>query len=58
MIVRILKQISTVDIWKLYSTKLKQYYWKEKTFWADGYFICSCGDASTETIKKYIASQG
>ena len=57
-IVRILKQISTVDIWKLHPSKLKQYYWREKTLWADGYFVCSCGDASTETIKKYIESQG
>jgi REP element-mobilizing transposase RayT len=25
---------------------------KEKTFWSDGYFACSTGDASTETINK------
>ena len=57
-IVRTLKQISTINIWKLYPTKMKEYYWKERTLWADGYFVCSTGEASTETIKKYIESQG
>ena len=27
-------------------------------FWSSGYFVCSTGDASTETIAKYIAEQG
>ena len=32
---------------------------KSKYFhWSDGYFVYSTGDASTETIKKYIESQG
>lgn len=55
-IVRKLKQMSTFYIWKEYN--LTKYFWKEKTFWSDGYFACSTGDASTETIKKYIESQG
>jgi putative transposase len=53
-----LKQISTFRIWKKYSTELKKHFWKERTFWSDGYFVCSTGDASTETIQKYIESQG
>ena len=57
-IIRTLKQISTINIWKLYPKKMKEYYWKERTLWADGYFVCSTGEASTETIKKYIESQG
>jgi len=28
------------------------------TFWSDGYFVCSTGDANMETIKKYIEEQG
>jgi putative transposase len=55
-IVKKLKQMSTFYIWKYYN--LEKYFWKEKTFWSDGYFACSTGDASTETIKKYIESQG
>ena len=28
------------------------------TILSSGYFVCSTGDASTETIAKYIAEQG
>jgi putative transposase len=53
-----LKQISTHRIYKKYKTELKKHFWKENTFWSDGYFVCSTGDASTETIRKYIENQG
>ena len=53
-----LKQISTFRIWKKYSIFLKNHFWKKKTFWSDGYFVCSTGNASTETIRKYIETQG
>lgn len=53
-----LKQISTFRIWKKYSQELKKHFWKERTFWSDGYFVCSTGNASTETIQKYIEEQG
>ena len=55
-IVRRLKQISTHDIWLKYD--LSKFLWKEKTFWSDGYFACSIGDASEETIRRYIEQQG
>lgn len=53
-----LKQMSTNRIYKTYKTELKKYFWKENTFWSDGYFVCSTGNASTETIRKYIEEQG
>lgn len=53
-----IKQISTFRIYKKYRPFLKKHFWKENTFWSDGYFVCSTGDASTETIQKYIAEQG
>jgi putative transposase len=56
-IVRKLKQETTVRIWKLYPELQKQF-WKEKTFWSDGYFCCSIGNASIETVRKYIEEQG
>jgi putative transposase len=37
---------------------LKNHFWKENTFWSDGYFVGATGDASTEIIRKYIAEQG
>lgn len=56
-ILRRLKQESTIKIWKLYP-ELKKHFWKEQTFWSDGYFCCSIGNASIETVRKYIESQG
>ncbi|RAX57477.1 transposase, partial [Helicobacter monodelphidis] len=32
--------------------------WNEKTFWIDGFFACSIGEANPETIKAYIENQG
>lgn len=57
-IVSRIKQMSTNRIWKQYPTELKKHYWAENTFWSDGYFVCSTGDANMETIKKYIEEQG
>jgi putative transposase len=57
-IVRKLKQESTKQIWSLYSDVLSQEFWLEKTFWSDGYFDCSIGEASPETIREYILNQG
>lgn len=57
-IVRRLKQILTNQLWKMCGQQLKKQFWVDRTFWSDGYFVCSTGDASTDTIKKYIESQG
>ena len=55
-IVRLIKQITTARVW--FENDLRKYFWKHKIFWSGGYFACSTGDASTETIAKYIAEQG
>ena len=57
-IVRKLKQESTFRLWKTYSTNLQRHFWKERTLWSDGYFCCTIGNASQETIRRYIESQG
>ena len=57
-IIRRLKQLSTYRVWKYYNNILKNYYWKENTLWSDGYFVCTIGNVSKETIQKYIQSQG
>ncbi len=59
-IVRHLKQISTYRIWRQNNNHLdlSKQFWKEKTFWSDGYFACSIGNISKETIEKYIQNQG
>lgn len=57
-IVNRLKSVSTKKIWSLHNDYLKKNFWDEHTFWSDGYFACSTGEASTETIRKYILEQG
>jgi len=57
-IVRRLKQKSTVDIGEKHPAFLSKHFWKEHTFWSDGYFVCSIGEASPNTIRQYILSQG
>jgi len=57
-LVRRLKQESTRQLWLLHSTTLRQYYWYHNLLWSDGYFVCSIGEASPETIRQYILSQG
>lgn len=57
-IVRRLKQCSTLSLWKQFSVMLAKQFWKEHTFWSDGYFVCSIGEANLYTIRKYIENQG
>ena len=57
-IVRRLKQMSTTAIWKSYENHLRHIFYRENTFWTDGYFVSSVGNVSQETIRRYIESQG
>ena len=57
-IARRLKQESTRELWGRYPEWLRRHFWKEHTFWNDGYFVCSIGEASPETVRKYIENQG
>ena len=59
-IVRLLKQVSTYRIWRQNSNHqyLVKQFWRERTFWSDGYFACSIGNVSKEIIEKYIQNQG
>lgn len=57
-IVRRLKQMSTIAIWKLQYRELRKKIWKHRLFWTDGYFVASTGNVSQETVRKYIESQG
>lgn len=57
-IVKLLKQLTTYRIWQKHSKYLSCHFWKERTFWSDGYFSCSIGNVSKEAIQKYIQTQG
>ena len=58
MIVRVLKQQTTVRLWNDFSKHLQKHFWKEKTFFTDGYFVSTIGEVSSETLKNYIRNQG
>lgn len=58
MIVRVLKQQSTFEIYKKYKLELKKLFWKENTFWTDGYFCFTIGNIGFEILKTYIENQG
>ena len=57
-IVRRLKQESTVRLWQKPEQALRKQLWKERTFWSDGHFCYTTGNASQETILQYIENQG
>jgi putative transposase len=57
-IVNNFKSIGTNRIYKIHKVLLKSHYWNENTLFSDGYFCCSIGNASPETIKNYIETQG
>lgn len=57
-IVRRLKQMSTTATWKKHENYLRHIFYRENTFWTDGYFVSSVQNVSQETIKKYIENQG
>ena len=56
-VVRKLKQLSTVSLWKYYPNYLSQHYWGKKVLWSSGYFVCSIGDANEDRIREYIRTQ-
>lgn len=58
MIVRKIKQETTVYAWQTFEAYLSKEFWRERTFWSDGYFVCSIGNVSKDIIEKYIQEQG
>jgi len=59
-IVRLLKQISTYRLWRQNDNRsfLSKHFWEEQIFWSSGYFACSIGNVSQQTIENYIRNQG
>jgi putative transposase len=57
-LIRRIKMMSTRLVWDTKPEFLSSYYWrKRKTLWSSGFFICTIGNASIETIRKYIREQ-
>lgn len=57
-LVRTMKRYTTYHIGRKYRNYLSKCFWKEHTFWTDGYFICSVGNVSEKIRKEYIENQG
>ena len=57
-ITNLMKSYITFHIWETEYVYLKNYLWREKTFFTDGYFVCSIGNVSKEQLQKYIENQG
>ena len=57
-IVNLMKSYTTYYIWQLHQKYLSRHFWKEHTFWTDGYFVCSIGNVSEKMLKEYIENQG
>ena len=58
ILVRTIKSYTTYHSWRKYHNYLSKCFWKEHTFWTDGYFICSVGNVSEKMLKEYIENQG
>ena len=56
--IKLIKIYTTYHIWKKNEGYLKRFFWREKTFWTDGYFISSIGNVSEKILKEYIQNQG
>lgn len=56
-LVRRIKMMSTNLVWEKQKQFLEKHYWKKKILWSNGFFICTIGNASMETIRKYIQEQ-
>lgn len=42
-----IKQETTFELWKFNEDYLKNHFWKERTFWSDGYFVCSIEEGAS-----------
>lgn len=54
----ILDEEITYHAWQNFGPRLRKTYWYKNLFWSSGYFCSTTGDASSETVKLYIETQG
>ena len=58
-VVKLFKQISLREMWRIHDKYLIQFYWKNKhVLWTHGYFCSTVGDVDEEKIRLYINNQG
>ena len=47
-----------IYIWTYFQNRLSKEFWKEHTFWTDGYFLTTIGNVSQRVLESYIENQG
>lgn len=53
-----LKALTTVSLWREYPDVLSKFYWDgRKRLWSGGYYATTIGEASLETVKKYLQKE-
>lgn len=57
-LVKMMKSYVTFHLWENHQLFLSKQFWKERTFFSDGYFISSIGNVSEDNLKNYIENQG
>ena len=57
-VVNLLKSYTTYHIWNKHHKYLIKHFWKEKTFYTDGYFVSSVGNVSKKHFKKIYWESG
>jgi putative transposase len=57
MIVRVLKQESTIWMWMKYETYLKTFYWGTRQIWTRGFFCSTVGNVSADQVAVYLEEQ-
>jgi putative transposase len=57
MIVRVLKQETTIWAWMHYEKYLKVFYWKDHLLFTRGYFCGSVGNISADQVEAYLEAQ-
>ena len=56
--VKRVKQRTTWSLWGSHSGVLSKFYWgQSRKLWSSGYYVGTVGEASLETIKKYLEKQ-
>jgi len=58
LVVQMLKEKSRYTCWQSYPHFLRTHYWHKNYLWSKGYFCSTTGEASRETVERYINSQG
>jgi putative transposase len=57
-VVKLLKQISTYEVWNKYEASLRNHIYGKKVFWSSGYYVSSVGEVNENRVITYIRNQG